>query len=75
MKKKTKGVAVLLCFLLFAAMAIGSGSTGSGNKKDIVASEGAEETENGEADGETDADGETEVPVWASKAPISKTPP
>ena len=60
MKKKTKGVAVLLCFLLFAAMAIGSGSTGSGNKKDIVVSEDAEETENENVDGETEAVEETE---------------
>ena len=38
MKNKKKCVALVLCFTLFAAMAIGSGSSDSGNKKDVVSS-------------------------------------
>ncbi len=38
MKNKKKCVALVLCFTLFAAIAIGSGSSDSGNKKDVVSS-------------------------------------
>ena len=38
MKNKKKYVALVLCFTLFAAIAIGSGSSDSGNKKDVVSS-------------------------------------
>ncbi len=41
-KKKTKGVAVALCLSLFAAMALGSGSTESEGGKDIVTSDKGE---------------------------------
>lgn len=41
-KKKTKGVAVALCLSLFAAMALGSGSTESEGGKDIVTSDKSE---------------------------------
>jgi len=35
MKKKTKGLAVILCFALFASMAMGSGSSEAGEDKEI----------------------------------------
>ena len=38
MKNKKKCVVLVLCFTLFAAIAIGSGSSDSGNKKDVVSS-------------------------------------
>ena len=47
MRKKSKWLAVLLCCSIFAAMAIGSGSS-SGEKKDVVSSD--------EKDGTTDSD-------------------
>ena len=38
MKSKKRCVALVLCFTLFAAIAIGSGSSDSSNKKDVVTS-------------------------------------
>ena len=42
MRKKTKWLATVLCLLLFTSMAIGCGSSSSGEEKDIVTSDGAE---------------------------------
>ncbi len=46
MKRKTKLIAVLLCLGLFASMAMGSGSSDSGDKKDIATSEGSDTSSN-----------------------------
>lgn len=42
MKKRTKRLAAALCLLLFALMALGSGSSDSGEKKDIVEANNSE---------------------------------
>lgn len=44
MKKITKVLAIVLSLSMFAMMAMGSGSSGSGEKKDIVASDGSSTT-------------------------------
>lgn len=60
MRKKTKGFAVVLCLALFAAMALGSGSTDSNGGKDIVTSDqGGKETEDGKSTSEQKADSES----------------
>ena len=46
MKKGTKKLAVALCLLLFASMALGSGSSDSEEKKDIVAADSSETAAN-----------------------------
>ena len=38
MKKKTNWIAVFACLVVFALMALGSGSSGSGETKEIVPS-------------------------------------
>jgi hypothetical protein len=50
MKRKTKWLAVLLCFVVFAAMALGSGSTDSGESKQVVTSGGTETTDDSATD-------------------------
>ena len=42
MRKKTKWIALVLCFTLFAIMALGSGSSSSSEKKDVVSSTDSE---------------------------------
>lgn len=44
MRKKTKYLAVMLCFALFAAMALGSGSSDSGETKKVVTDSESEST-------------------------------
>lgn len=45
MKRKTKWLSVMLCFAVFAMMALGSGSTDSGETKQVVTSNGIEKTD------------------------------
>lgn len=52
MRKKSKLLAVILCLALFAAMAMGSGSAGSGETKEIVSSNSEKESDSkGDEDG------------------------
>lgn len=48
MRNKMKWIAMMLCFTLFAGMALGSGSSSSGEKKDVVSS-----TDSSKSDGES----------------------
>ena len=50
MKKKAKWLAVVICLLLFASMALGSGSSDSGEKKNIVASDNTKSADHTESD-------------------------
>lgn len=54
MRKKTKCFAAALCMLLFASMALGSGSSDSGEDKQIAS------VENGSSGAETDVSSETD---------------
>ena len=51
MKKKTKQFAAALCLMLFASMALGSGSTDSAEKKEVVAADSTETSDTTEASG------------------------
>ena len=50
MKRKTKWLSVMLCLVVFAAMALGSGSTDSGKTKQVVTSSESDTTNDGEND-------------------------
>lgn len=54
MRKKTKWIAVMLCFALFAMMASGSGSSGSGNTKDVVTGSAGENSKDDGSDNSSD---------------------
>lgn len=60
MKQKTKWIALLLCLGLFASMAIGSGSSDSNEKKDIVTKDN-EESSNKKTNEIADADKSSSV--------------
>jgi hypothetical protein len=66
MKKKSKWIAVLLCLGLFASMAMGSGSSDSGETKDIVTSNENEESSSEKTNDvteEADASDSTDVTI------------
>lgn len=50
MRNKTKWIALVLCFTLFAIMALGSGSSSSSEKKDVVSSTDSEEKDESTSD-------------------------
>ena len=50
MKKKVRGLAVVLCMVLFAAMAMGSGSSESEGEKEVVSSGSSEGTDSSKTD-------------------------
>ena len=50
MRNKTKYIALVLCFTLFAMMALGSGSSSSSEKKDVVSSSDSEEKDESTSD-------------------------
>ena len=54
MRKKKTGIMVLVCLLLFGIMAIGSGSTGTDDKKEIITSD--ENVESGNVVSEDDSE-------------------
>lgn len=56
MKKKTKWFAAALCLTLFASMALGSGSTDSAEKKEVVAADSTETSDTTEASSTEAAD-------------------
>ena len=59
MKKGTKKLAVALCLLLFASMALGSGSSDSEEKKDIVAADNSEAAANPAENDDSSSDAES----------------
>ena len=59
MRKTTKWLCVVLCLSLFASMAIGSGSSDSGEKKDIVAPDATEVLSDGGAETDDAAEKDT----------------
>ena len=59
MKKGTKKLAVALCLLLFASMALGSGSSDSEEKKDIVAADNSEVAANPAENDDSSSDAES----------------
>lgn len=70
MKNKKKCVALVLCFTLFAAMAIGSGSSDSGNKKDVVSStESGTNPANDSSTADTEAKSNTENDANTASVP------
>ena len=70
MKNKKKCVALVLCFTLFAAMAIGSGSSDSGNKKDVVSStESGTNPANDPSTADTEAKSNTENDANTASVP------
>ena len=70
MKNKKKCVALVLCFTLFAAMAIGSGSSDSGNKKDVVFStDSGTNPANDPSTADTEAKSNTENDANTSSVP------
>ena len=70
MKNKKKCVALVLCFTLFAAMAIGSGSSDSGNKKDVVSStESGTNPANDPSTADTEAKSNTDNDANTSSVP------
>lgn len=74
MKKKTKWLAVVACLILFALMALGSGSSDSGEKKDVVAAEDHETSNSDDvASDETGNADTTEVNEEATSGEESET--
>ena len=70
MKNKKKCVALVLCFTLFSAMAIGSGSSDSGNKKDVVSStESGTNPANDPSTADTEAKSNTENDANTASVP------
>ena len=70
MKNKKKCVALVLCFTLFATMAIGSGSSDSGNKKDVVSStESGTNPANDPSTADTEAKSNTENDANTASVP------
>ena len=70
MKSKKRCVALVLCFTLFAAMAIGSGSSDSGNKKDVVTStDSGTDLANDPSTADTEAKSNAENDASASSVP------
>ena len=70
MKNKKKCVALVLCFTLFAAMEIGSGSSDSGNKKDVVSStESGTNPANDPSTADTEAKSNTENDANTASVP------
>lgn len=59
MKKGTKKLAVALCLLLFASMALGSGSSDSKEKKDIAAADNSEAAANPAENDDSSAEAES----------------
>lgn len=49
MKRKTKWLSVMLCLVVFAAMSLGSGSTDSGETKQVVTNNESEATDDGDS--------------------------
>lgn len=75
MKKKSTVLLVVLCLSLFALMAMGSGSSGSGEKKDIVASDGAKGSgnkENEESFEESESSSKTDTATIDEQVLIDK---
>ena len=50
MRRKTKWLSVMLCLVVFAAMALGSGSADSGETKQVVTNSESDTTDDGEND-------------------------
>ena len=70
MKNKKKCVALVLCFTLFATMAIGSGSSDSGNKKDVVSlTESGTNPANDPSTADTEAKSNTENDANTASVP------
>lgn len=65
MKKNMKRIAVMLCFTLFAAMALGSGQSDSGDTKQIIQNEGSESADTTEDANDSDSDAEESSPGTA----------
>ncbi|NLG05347.1 MAG: hypothetical protein GX567_16220 [Clostridia bacterium] len=61
MRKKTKWLAVVLCLGIFASMALGSGSTSTEDKKDVVATDQEDTKESADSEEESStAQGDSE---------------
>ena len=70
MKSKKRCVALVLCFTLFAAIAIGSGSSDSSNKKDVVTStDSGTDLANDPSTADTEAKSNAENDASASSVP------
>lgn len=68
MKRKTKWLSVMLCFAVFAMMALGSGSTDSGQTKQVVTSNGTEKTDDSNSES---SDSQTTDSAVSSNAAVT----